>query len=150
MADGRGPASIRVMEASRANLHVVIADDSALVRERLACMLRELPLVEVVAETGDVATTIQRVRILRPHVLILDLDMPGGSGLDVLRQVQAEEIPSLVIILTNHLEPEYQEGALRGGAAAYLDKSRDFLKAVDIIRSLSETPAPACNTTPAA
>lgn len=136
------------MTCARSALKVVIADDSALVRDRMASMLKELTRVEVVAESVDVPGTLHQLRRIRPHVLILDMDMPGGSGMEVLRIIQSEEIPSLVIVLTNHCEPEYEEGALRGGAAAFLDKSRDFLKAVEIIRSLADPPPNLHNASP--
>ena len=126
------------MTARRLTLRVLVADDSAPVRERMVSLLGELPRVKVAAESDDVPGTIECVRRLRPHLILLDISMPGGSGLDVLDMIRAERIPTLVIVLTNHAEPEYETRALRSGAVAFLDKSRDFLKAIDFIREFSE------------
>jgi DNA-binding NarL/FixJ family response regulator len=126
------------MTARRLTLRVLVADDSAPVRERMVSLLGELPHVKVAAESDDVPDTIECVRRLRPHLVLLDISMPGGSGFDVLDMIRAERIPTLVIVLTNHAEPEYETRAFRTGAVAFLDKSRDFLKAIDFIRDFSE------------
>ena len=119
-------------------LRVVVADDSAPVRERIVSLLSELPGVKVVAQCGDVAGAIDDVRRLRPHLVLLDLCMPDGSGLDVLAAIHANRIPALVVLLTNDTEPECETRARRAGAVAFFDKSRDFLKAIDFVREFSE------------
>lgn len=136
MAERRGLVKMFVMATEGTTLRVIIADDSDLVRERMVSLLREIPRVEVVAETADVPGTITCVRSLLPHVIILDISMPGGCGLDVLDMVRAEHIPSMVLVLTNFSDREYESRACRDGAVAFLDKSRDFLKAVDYVSEL--------------
>ncbi len=126
------------MVTDNTSLRVLVADDFAPVRERMVELLQELPHVEVVAETADVQDTIEQVRGLQPHAIILDISMPGGCGLDVLDRIRAECNPAMVVVLTNHSSPEYEAKALRGGAVAFLDKSRDFLKAVDYVGKLAE------------
>lgn len=119
-------------------LRVVVADDSDLVRERIVSLLSELPWVRVVGEAPDVGGAIDCVLRLRPHLVLLDLCMPGGTGLDVLAAIQSARIPALVVVLTNDSEPECEARARRAGAVAFFDKSRDFLKAVDFVREFSE------------
>ena len=126
------------MSVNGAVLRVVIADDSVSVRKRMVSLLSENPSVEVTAESSDVPSTIESVRTLRPHVLLLDISMPGGCGLDVLNVINTEHIPSKVLVLTNYSEPEYEAMARKGGAVAFLDKARDFLKAVDYVNDFAK------------
>ena len=119
------------------NTRVVIVDDSELVRGRMVALLRELPGVDVVSEAGDVETAVNRVRELHPHVVILDVSLPDGCGLDILEVIRAERIPSMVVVVTNYSDPEYELRARRGGAVAFLDKSRDFLAAVEYVGRLA-------------
>ena len=128
----------REMKPEKQLLRVLIADDSAVVRERQADLLRELPGVSVVAETTDVAGTLEQIRSLQPEVVLLDLGMPGGSGLDVLRQMRAEQLHATVIVLTNYRSVEYEKAVREYGAIAFLDKSRDFMKAAELICELAE------------
>lgn len=125
------------MTLKAASLRVLVADDSTPVRERMVSLLKELACVREAAESADVPSTIEAVTRFLPHVVILDISMPGGCGLDVLDFVRSENIPTLVVILTNFADPEYEARARLGGAAAFLDKSRDFLKAVEIVRQLA-------------
>lgn len=126
------------METASASVRVIIADDSTPVRERFAALLREIPQVEVVAETGDVAGSIAGVRDLRPDILCLDICMPGGSGLDVLDYIRAERIPTRTVVLTNLTESEYRTRALLAGAVVFLNKTRDFLKAAEFVRDYAQ------------
>ena len=116
---------------------VVIADDSSVVRERLAAMLGELPGVSVVGLSNNVSTTLDTMRSLRPDVLVLDLSMPGGSGLDVLRTISHQRLPTQVIVLTNYSFPEYEREARKYGASAFLNKSTQFPEVVEFVRNLA-------------
>lgn len=118
-------------------LSVLIADDSSEVRERLAALLGEVPGVSIVAETEDVEGTLEGVRRLRPAVVVLDINMPGGSGLDVLRRMTEERMRAVVIVLTSFALPEYEREARAHGATAFLDKSKEFMKVADLVRTLS-------------
>ena len=125
------------MKENGMSLSVLIADDSGEVRERLAALLAEVPGVTIVAETEDVEGTLEGIRRLRPAVVVLDINMPGGSGLDVLRRMAEERIRAVVIVLTNFAFPEYEQKAHAYGATAFLDKSREFIKVANLVRQLS-------------
>lgn len=114
---------------------VFIADDSLVVRERLVTMLNELTGAEVVGQAGNVATAISAIRKLKPDVVILDLLMPGGSGIDVLQNIKQTGAGPLVIILTNYPFPGYRQKCLQAGADFFLDKTTEF----DQIPTLFET-----------
>lgn len=101
---------------------IVIADDHALFREGLRQLLTRSSEFEVVAEAGSAAETMQRVRSLAFDVLILDLAMPGRSGVDLVRQVKGERPDLPVLVLSMHAEDQYAVRALSAGASAYLTK----------------------------
>lgn len=125
------------MEKPRSMVRVLIADDSALVRERLAAMLWEIPNVEVVGETADVRATEQCLIELLPDLVLLDISMPGGSGFDILDVIRNRGLHTRAVVVTTHAEPEFESRALDLGAAAFFDKSRDFVAATDFVRTFS-------------
>jgi DNA-binding NarL/FixJ family response regulator len=128
---------VNAVKTGKQALTVQIADDSHVIRERLGGLLREVPDVSVVAETGEAKETLDAVRRLTPAVLILDLSMPGGSGLEVLRQMSRDRLATVVIVLTNFPFPEYKKEALRHGAVAFLNKSSEFMKVIEFVRQLT-------------
>ncbi len=112
--------------SSNKNIKVFIADDSLVVREHLVTMLDELPRIVTVGQAETVAKAINGILELQPDVVILDIRMPGGSGLDVLQRVKQSEVAPIVIILTNYSYPGYRQKCLQAGADFFLDKSTEF------------------------
>ncbi|MEV8441017.1 response regulator transcription factor [Actinosynnema sp. NPDC051121] len=108
------------------SIRVVVADDQELVRAGFAMILDAQPDIEVVAEVGDGAAAVAAVRELRPDVVLLDIRMPGVSGIEAARQVSAE---TKVLMLTTFDVDEYVYDALRAGASGFLlkDVRRDDL-----------------------
>ena len=105
---------------------MVIADDSSIVRERLVTIFDEVAGVEIVGQAEDVTGAISMIRRLQPDAVILDIRMPGGSGLDVLRNIKQDGAGPMVIILTNYPYPGYRQKCLQAGADFFLDKSAEF------------------------
>lgn len=101
---------------------LVIADDHPMFREGLRQLLTRGGEFEVVGEAGSAAETMHCVRILAFDVLILDLAMPGRSGVDLVRQVKHERPTLPVLVLSMHAEDQYAVRALAAGASAYLTK----------------------------
>src|SRR6185436_13444857 len=97
-------------------VEVVIADDSSAVRERLVSMLAELKGVEVVGQAQNVEEAIASIRALHPKAVILDIRMPGGSGINVLQNIKREQPAPVVIILTNYPYLQYRKKCLEAGA----------------------------------
>ena len=116
-------------------MKVVIVDDSAEIRERLTAMLGEIPGVEIAGQAATVAESISAVHLLKPDVVILDLRLPDGNGLEVLRLVQREQIQTRVIVLTNYAYPQYEKRVMAAGAYAFLNKARDFIRVADLVWS---------------
>lgn len=105
---------------------VFIADDSLIVRERLVAILDELAGIEIAGQAGHVAEAISAIRKLKPDVVILDIRMPSGSGIEVLQNIKQDEPAPVVIILTNYPYPAYRKKCLQAGADFFLDKSTEF------------------------
>ena len=109
-------------------MRVFVADDSAAVRERILALLEEIPGVEIVGHAEDALAARVLVTALRPDVVILDINMPGGSGVEVLHDIKSVSHPPRVIMLTNHSQPQYRHECLAAGAEVFLDKSTEFEK----------------------
>jgi DNA-binding NarL/FixJ family response regulator len=113
------------MKSSR-KIKVFVADDSIVLRERLLDMLREIPGVEVLGCAGDGLHAIDSIRSLAPDVVVLDIQMPRGTGLDVLKNVKHDGRGPTVIVFTNFPYPQYRKRALEFGADFFLDKTTEF------------------------
>jgi CheY-like chemotaxis protein len=119
---------MRGQSASTKKMKIFIADDSSLFVERLTELLRDVPGVEVAGQAGDVSESVRCIQQMRPDAVILDLQMPGGSGLDVLRAIRPGHPGLYVLICTNYPYPQYREECLSAGANYFLDKSAEFEK----------------------
>jgi DNA-binding NarL/FixJ family response regulator len=114
---------------------VILADDHKLVRAGFRAMLKTLPDVEVVAETENGRDALELIRKHVPDIALLDITMPGLTGLEVAARVSAE-IPSVrVIILSMHTGDEYILQAIRAGIAGYLLKNAEPMELELAIRS---------------
>jgi len=112
---------------------VFIVDDSAVVRDRLAQMIAELPGIQVVGHADIAFEAIQEIRRLRPSCVVLDISMPGGSGMYVLETVKRENPALTVIMLTNFAHDQYRQKCLQLGADHFFDKTSEFEKVLEIL-----------------
>lgn len=119
-------------------LGVFIADDSAVIRERLREMLSEIEGVAVVGDAVDVASAQQGIESTRPDVAIVDIRMPGGSGIDVVRNLKRGKPggPSF-IMYSNYGLPQYRQASAEAGADFFFDKATDTQKLADAIHMLA-------------
>jgi DNA-binding NarL/FixJ family response regulator len=122
-------------------MKVFIADDSSAVAERLADLLEDVPGAQLVGRAGDVSEVLRCIQQANPDAVILDLQMPGGSGLDVLRVIRRDNPGLYVLICTNYPYPQYRQECLSAGANFFLDKSTEFAKIPAILRKLIENEA---------
>ena len=112
---------------------VFIVDDSAVVRERLAQLISELPGVAVIGHADIAFEAIQEIRRLRPACVVLDISMPGGSGIHVLETLKRENPALTVIMLTNFAHGPYRHKCLQLGADHFFDKTTEFEKVLAIL-----------------
>ncbi len=114
-------------------VNLFIVEDSIPVRERLVRTLEGLAGLEIVGMAEDVPAAIAALSASAPDALILDLQLPSGSGLQVLRAVR-EKLPNMrVIVMTNFAAEPYRKAALAAGAEVFLDKSAEFGRVRDIL-----------------
>ena len=119
---------------STRTISVVIADDHAVVRRGLRHVLDLEEGFEVVAEASDLETARRHVRGHRPDVLVLDLNMPGGSSLDGIPELRSEFPATQIVVLTMQDEPAYARHALGAGALGYVLKESAESELVEAIR----------------
>jgi DNA-binding NarL/FixJ family response regulator len=105
-----------------AAVRVMLVDDHSLVREGVRHVLAGTPGVEVVAEAGDADTAVGLATRARPDLLVLDLSLPGTTGLDLAERIRTILPEVRILILSVHDHPEYVLGAVRAGAQGYLRK----------------------------
>lgn len=103
-------------------MRVVIADDHGVVRQGIRGVLEGVDGLEVVGEAADGGEALQMVTELHPDVVILDVNMPGKSGLEVTSDLREAAHPVRVLILSMHDDPEYVLQAVRSGADGYVLK----------------------------
>ena len=103
-------------------IRLVLADDHAVVRRGLELLLEAEEGFEVVASVGDVDAAIRSTRGHKPDVLVLDLNMPGGSSLDAIPQIREASPGTQIVVLTMQNEPAFARQALGAGALAYVLK----------------------------
>jgi DNA-binding NarL/FixJ family response regulator len=114
-------------------MQLFIVEDSIPVRDRLVRTIEDLPGLEIVGTAEDVPAAITGLTDRHPDALILDLQLPSGSGLQVLRAVR-EKLPKLrVIVMTNFAAEPYRKAAMAAGAEVFLDKSAEFGRVRDIL-----------------
>lgn len=103
-------------------IRIVIADDHTIVREGLKRLVSSAPGMQVVGEAADGTQTLERVRELVFDVLMLDLSMPGRSGMELIKLVHAEKPKLRILVLSMHQELQYAVRAIKSGASGYLTK----------------------------
>jgi DNA-binding NarL/FixJ family response regulator len=121
----------------KTKLKVFIADDSSFMQERLPGALSEIPGVEVIGQAKDGDEALDCISKLNPDVVILDIRMPGKSGIDVLAELKKEKPELKIIMLTNYPYPQYKQKCLELGAAYFFEKSNDFEKLFSVIKEMS-------------
>lgn len=118
-------------------IKVLVADDHAVVRRGLRQILSETPDILVAGEAGTIPEVRRLVREQRWDLVVLDLNMPGGGGLELLAELR-REIPGLrVLILTVSQESQYAVRAIKAGAAGFLTKESAPDKLIEAVRKIS-------------
>jgi len=118
-------------------IRVVIADDHQILREGLRQLLQAAGDLAVVGEAADGHAVLQQVRALDFDVLLLDMSMPGKSGVELIRQVKAEKPRLRILVLSMHEEHQYAVRAIRSGASGYLTKESATSQLVAAIRKVA-------------
>lgn len=115
-------------------IRIVLADDHAVVRSGLRMLLESENDFEVVAEAGDLESAQRYVRGHHPSVLILDLNMPGGSSLEAIPAIRQGSPDTQIVVLTMQQEPAFARHALSAGAIGYVLKEAADEELVEAVR----------------
>ncbi len=122
------------------SLKVALIDDSSIVVHRLRLLLSELCNVQVVGNAANVVTARQLLKEQNPAVVVLDIslegDTPATNGMSLLAETRAKYPHIVIIMLTNLASKQYREKCLQLGADYFFDKSNEFEKVIDIIKTL--------------
>ncbi len=128
--------AVGVMGAAARPLRLLLVEDSKVLAERLAEVVRQIPEFELLAavDTEEAARAV--VARERVDVMILDLHLKHGNGFGVLRALNHFPERPIIVVLTNYDLPQYKEAALALGAAHFLDKIRDYDRLPDLLNEL--------------
>ena len=132
VSDAEDPGTER--DATPAPITLVLADDHAVVRSGLRMLLDSESDLEVLAEAGDVDSARRCVRGHHPSVLVLDLNMPGGSSLEAIPVIREESPDTQIVVLTMQEEPAFARAALGAGALGYVLKEAADDELVEAVR----------------
>ena len=117
-------------------LTLLIVDDHEIVRQGLVALLGRRPEFQVVAEAGTVADAVEAARRFEPDLVIMDVRLPDGSGIEACREIRAELPATRVVILTSYPDEDAVLSAIVAGASGYLLKqvrARDLVAALEAV-----------------
>jgi two-component system, NarL family, response regulator DevR len=117
-------------------LSLLIVDDHEIVRQGLAALLGRRPEFQVVAEAGTVAEAVAAARKFRPDLVVMDVRLPDGSGIEACREIRAEMPDTRVVMLTSYPDEDAVLSAIIAGASGYLLKqvrARDLVSALETV-----------------
>ncbi len=119
-------------------LRIFIADDSAIVCSRLLTLLADVDAANVIGFAQTAADAYDKIRSLRPDVVLLDIRMPGGSGIDALQRIKRDFPRILIMMFTNYPYAQYSELCKAAGADFFFDKSSEFHRIPEELTRIAE------------
>lgn len=117
-------------------LEILLVDDHQMFRAGIKALIEAEGRMRVVGEAGSGDEAVERVRELKPDVVVMDLSMPGSNGLEATRRIAALGLDTKVLVLTVHAEEEYLVPVVEAGASGYLTKTSadtDLLEALRVV-----------------
>jgi DNA-binding NarL/FixJ family response regulator len=114
-------------------MKILIVDDSDLIRVRIIALLSGVPGIDIVAEAGNMTEARKFIDELKPDLLLLDIRLPNGSGVELLKNLREKHDSMKIVILTNYPLVQYKEKCLELGADYFFDKSTEFEKVRDAV-----------------
>lgn len=109
-------------------MRTYIVEDSELFRNRLVLLLEEIDGLEIVGLAGSIKAATENIFRLQPDVMLVDINLPDGSGLDILTKTQACGLKIIPIIMTLDPRPEHRNLAMERGAVFFFDKTKELWK----------------------
>jgi DNA-binding NarL/FixJ family response regulator len=121
---------------------VFIVEDLPAMRDRIMEFVANINGVAVVGTAANPQEAIAGILTARPNYVLLDYQLSGGTGLDVLRAVHPQAPEIVFVVLTNHAQPQYRRACLAAGASHFLDKSTEFVRIRELVRHAEPTQHP--------
>lgn len=122
-------------------MRIFLVDDAAIVREQLTDLIAPIGGMEIVGESSGSADAEEKIRQLKPDVVILDLRLPDGSGIEILKKIKKFDPSPKVIIFSNNTYPQYEQRCMGLGADFFFNKAEDFRKIPRVLLDWSEKAA---------
>jgi two-component system response regulator NreC len=127
-----------VSDENLSSVSIVLADDHTIVRAGLRVLLEADHEFEVVAEAADVEEAVRKVLAYKPDVIVLDLSMPGGSGLSGIPKMLSASPDTAIVVLTMEDEPRFAREALRQGALGFVLKEAADTELIEAVRAANQ------------
>jgi DNA-binding NarL/FixJ family response regulator len=118
--------SVVETKADDSKIEVFLVEDSSIIRDRLIALLNGIPGIAVTGCAEDADSAVTAILSTQPHAVVLDLQLKGSSGIDVLRSLRNANSGVTVIVLTNYATAAYRKRCLDSGAQFFLDKTNEF------------------------
>ncbi len=128
----------RLQEVGSVELRIMLVEDQTVVREGLRQLMESDPELKVVGEAATVADAVALAGRLRPDVILLDLKLPDGSGLDAARQILKGSDPPAIIVLSTYGDAALVKSALALGASGYIPKTASFAEIASAVRTAAQ------------
>ncbi len=122
----------------RSQTRLFIADDSDLVRNRLKEIINEIKNIDLVGEARDANEAIDLLKTLKADIIVIDIRMPGGNGMAVLKDLKTHPNPPIVIVYTSFAYPQYQKAYIDAGADYFFDKAQNTGALLNVIAELAQ------------
>lgn len=117
-------------------MKILVVDDHAVVREGIRRLLATISGAEI-HEAANAQDAMNLSRSVNPDVVVLDINLDGSSGLELLRRLKAENVAARIVMFTMHSEPSYAMRALKAGAAGYVSKSAEAGELVTAVKKIA-------------
>jgi two-component system response regulator NreC len=128
------PHGAVILEPAPARIRVLLADDHALVRRSLRLLLDGEDDLDVVGEAESIGSVVRNVHGQTPNVLVLDLQMPGGSSIEVIRRLREHVPKTEIVVLTMERSPAFAQRAIDTGAVGFVLKDRADIELPEAVR----------------
>ncbi|WP_175625014.1 MULTISPECIES: response regulator transcription factor [Oxalobacteraceae] len=119
-------------------IQILIADDHAIIRDGLKQIISFVSNMAVAGEASNGEEVLQKIRMLKVDVLVLDMSMPGKSGIALIQQINAIKPDLPILVLSMHQESQYAVQAMRAGASGYITKNTASSQLIEGIRKVAE------------
>ena len=125
------------MDPDFSKLSVYVIEDSEIVLRQLVALIESSGLAKVVGMSDDATAAVKEILLLTPDVVLVDIHLRVGSGLDVIGKLKAARCTAKQIVLTNHSLPAVRRAATAAGADHFFDKTSEISTAIDTINTLA-------------